>query len=71
MKNQEQRVLDYLREKGSITAVQAFTDLHITQLGTRIFNLRARGYDIDRVDEKYKNAYGQTITYGKYVLNEG
>ena len=67
---QEQRVLNYIREHGSITVLQAFSDLKITQLGTRIYNLRAQGYDIETTDEKYKNAQGQTIRWAKYILHE-
>ena len=70
MKSQEQKVLDYIREHGSITTNDAYRDLHITQLGTRIFNLRAQGYDIETTDEKYKNAQGQTIRWAKYILHE-
>lgn len=66
MKSQEQKVLDYIREHGSITTNDAYRDLHITQLGTRIFNLRAQGYDI-QCDMTYK---GRT-KWGRYTLLEG
>lgn len=66
---QEQRVLNYIREHGSITALQAFSDLKITQLGTRIFNLRAQGHDIETVDESYRSN-GKTIRWAKYILHE-
>ena len=68
---QEQRVLDYIREHGSITSMQAFTDLKITRLSARIFNLRARGFNIENVSHTYKNGQGTTTTYTEYVLIEG
>lgn len=67
---QEQRVLDYIREHGSITSMQAFTDLKITRLSARIFNLRARGFNIENVSHTYKNGQGTTATYTEYVLIE-
>lgn len=67
---QEQRVLDYIREHGSITSMQAFTDLKITRLSARIFNLRARGFNIENVSHTYKNGQGTTTTYTEYVLIE-
>lgn len=65
---QEQRVLNYIREHGSITSMQAFTDLKITRLSARIFNLRAQGYNIENVSNTYKNGQGTTTTYTEYVL---
>ena len=72
---QEQRVLNYIREHGSITSMQAFADLKITRLSAtrlsaRIFNLRAQGYDIENVSHTYKNGQGTTTTYTEYVLVE-
>lgn len=67
---QEQRVLDYIREHGSITSMQAFTNLKITRLSARIFNLRARGFNIKNVSHTYKNGQGTTTTYTEYVLIE-
>ncbi len=68
---QEQRVLNYIREHGSITSMQAFADLKITRLSARIFNLRAQGFNIENVSHTYKNGQGTTTTYTEYVLIEG
>lgn len=67
---QEQRVLNYIREHGSITSMQAFTDLKITRLSARIFNLRAQGHNIENVSHTYKNGQGTFTTYTEYVLRE-
>lgn len=44
--SQNQSVLAYLEEHGSITVMEAFTELHITRLSARIYDLRARGHVI-------------------------
>ena len=44
---QEDKVLQYMQDFGSITTWDAFTDLGITRLSAKIFNLRAKLIDID------------------------
>lgn len=41
-KTQAQKVLDYISRHGSITAFEAFSQLHITCLAERIRDLRSR-----------------------------
>lgn len=43
---QEERVYNYIAEHGFITSMSAYSDLRITQLGTRIFNLKGDGIKI-------------------------
>lgn len=43
MANQKQMVLDYIREFGSITPVDAFKDLGVTRLAAVVFALREMG----------------------------
>jgi hypothetical protein len=43
---QKDRILYYLRRFGSITPVEAFSELGCYRLGARIYDLRADGYDI-------------------------
>lgn len=38
---QTERIYEYLKEYGSITALEALRDLGIMRLGARIFELRA------------------------------
>lgn len=40
--NQKQRILDYIKQFGSITSKDAYVDLGITQLGARIDGVRKR-----------------------------
>lgn len=48
MASQKRMVLDYIREFGSITPVDAFRDLGITRLAAVVFALRDDGHDIHK-----------------------
>lgn len=61
---QEELVLRYMQEHGSITAWDAFTDLNITRLSGRIYDLREQGYDISMI---YKTS-STGARYGVYTL---
>lgn len=65
---QEQQVLDYMEQFGSITQLEAIRDLGIMRLGARVFDLRAAGYPIKREMETAKNRYGKPVTYARYTL---
>ena len=43
MKTQNEMVLEFIQKAGSITAKEAFTELGITRLSARIFDLRKMG----------------------------
>lgn len=66
---QEQRIIEYIDLFGSITTTEAFTDLGITRLASRIHDLQKSGYDIKREMVKGKNRYGEPIHYMRYSLN--
>lgn len=61
------RVLNYIKEFGSITSLDAFRDLGNTRLSASIFILR-KEYDIKSVNETTKNRYGDKVTYARYYL---
>lgn len=42
---QRDRVINYIREFGSISSWEAYKDLGITQLATRIKELKEQGYE--------------------------
>lgn len=68
MENQRTRVLNYMREFGSITSKDAFVDLGIMDLPKRISELRQSGVEIDGTSESAKNRYGANVTYMRYSL---
>lgn len=68
--NQRQLILNYIRDFGSITPMQAFADLGITKLSTRISEMKRDGINIKVDSVQQKNRYGKTITFSKYSMVE-
>lgn len=68
--NQEQRILNYMRDFGSITALDAMREFGIMRLASRISDLKHRGYNITREFEKGVNRYGEQTKYARYSLKE-
>lgn len=67
---QRDRVLQYIRDFGSITSWQAYEDLGVMQLGTRIFELKALGYSFKKERVYKENRYGSRCHFDKYMLVE-
>lgn len=67
---QTDRILRYIKEFGSITAAQAFNDLGVSQLATRIFELNKSGYEIQSRFVTGKNRYGEPVKYKEYFLRD-
>lgn len=63
---QHEMILAYIEEFGSITPMEAFSELGITKLATRISELRRQGYEFHIEMVKTKNRYGKTVRYAKY-----
>lgn len=63
---QRQLILKYIEDFGSITPMEAFGDLGITKLATRISEMRKDGmqFKIDTV--KSKNRYGKAVCFARY-----
>lgn len=61
-------VLNYLKDFGSITTYQAFTDLGCTRLSEYIRQLRLT-YQIDDEWVETTNRYGEKVRYKKYYLS--
>ena len=59
---QKERIINYIRQFGSITSLEAYKDLGITQLGARIDGLKKEGYTFKTEWESGKNRYGDKIT---------
>lgn len=68
MGKQQERVLRYMNEHGSITSMEAFRDLGTTRLSAVIFNLRKKGHTIKSVTESFKNRYGEPVYYSRYSV---
>lgn len=68
--NQRERIYDYMIVFGSITPMEAFADLGITKLATRVSEMREEGIHIIGEWESKKNRFGKTIRYMRYRLGE-
>ena len=60
-------ILQYMDDFGSITPMEAFSDLGITKLATRISELSRRGYEFDKKMVTSKNRYGKAVSYMRYT----
>ena len=67
---QNQMILKYITDFGSITHLEAYKELGIMRLASRISELKEKGYPIDSVMVKSKNRYGKNMHYSKYFLKE-
>lgn len=69
--NQREQILDYLKRFETITPMQAYSDLGITKLATRISEMRRRdGVEFNIEMIKGKNRFGRPMRYAKYSLKE-
>lgn len=67
---QNTKVLNYMRQHGSITSLEAFTDLSITRLSGRIYDLKQDGHIIKSAMEEHVNKSGEKTRYARYSLVE-
>ena len=64
------KVLEYMRQFGSITQLQALQDIGCMRLASRISDLRSQGYAIGRRIKTSKNRYGDSVSFAEYYLEE-
>lgn len=67
---QHQRILKYIEDFGSISPIQAFSDLGITKLATRVSELRRKGYPIVSEIESARNRYDEPCHYKRYFFEK-
>ena len=67
---QRDAIIDYITEFGSITPMDAFFDLGITKLSTRISEMKKDGMKFKTETVKIKNRYGNTVCFFKYSFPE-
>lgn len=68
MTRQQEQIVNYMIDFGSITPMQAFSDLGITKLATRVSEMIADGMVIKKERVKSKNRYGDTVHFTRYSL---
>lgn len=65
---QNQRILDYIAEFGSITQLEALQDLGVMRLASRISDLKRQGYNIKSSIDIVKNRYGEKCRVKRYSI---
>ena len=63
---QQERILKYMDDFGSISPMEAFNDLGITKLATRISEMIQDGLSFEKKLVSAKNRYGETVHYMRY-----
>ena len=63
-----ERVLDYMNTFGSITQIEAYNDLGVARLASRINDLKKKGYVIVGEQEAVKNRFNETCYIKRYSL---
>ena len=63
---QQERILKYMDDFGSITPMEAFMDLGITKLSSRISEMIRHGIQIEKSMEFTSNRYGQPVRFMRY-----
>lgn len=63
---QSERIIKYIKEFGSITPLDAYRDLGITKLSTRISEMKKDGIVFYQKREKSKNRWGEPTNYMRY-----
>lgn len=66
--SQNDRILQYMREEGSITQLDALKEIGCMRLASRISDLRSLGYPIISKREAVKNRYGEKSYIKRYSL---
>lgn len=66
--NQRTMVLKHLRERGSITSMEAFQLYGVTRLSSIIHHFRKQGINVHTVMTDGKTRYGDSCKFAKYIL---
>ena len=65
---QNEKIINYIQQFGSITTMEAFSDLGVTRLASRIHDLTEEGHEFDREMVSGKNRFGEPVHYMRYSL---
>ena len=68
--SQKQRVIKYIKDFGSITTFQAYSDLGVTRLSAVMYNIKKDGIKVKTETGKAKNRYGDSTCFARYSFVE-
>lgn len=66
--SQNERILKYMHDFGSITDIGAYTELGIRRLASRIHDLKRLGYPIRSRFEQGKNRWEEKTHFKRYWM---
>ena len=64
--NQHLDILWYICKFGSISPMEAFSELGVTKLATRVSEMKSIGIRFDQGFESGKNRFGKSVRYMRY-----
>ena len=64
------RIIEYMQAFGSISTLEAFNDLGVARLASRIHDLKGMGYNITSEIKSSKNRFGEKTYFKVYRLAE-
>ena len=67
---QNEMILKYIHDYGSITPLEALKEFGCMRLASRINDLKNQGYNIVSEKVSTKNRYGKKISFAKYSIIE-
>lgn len=63
-----EKIIRYIQDFGKITTFEAFTELGICRLASRIWDLKEQGYTFEKTRINTKNRWGEPTHYDEYRL---
>ena len=67
---QNDRILNYMKQRGSITTMEAIVDIGVMRLASRISDMRREGIDIKSETVAVMNRYGEKCHVKRYSLGD-
>lgn len=65
---QNDEIIAYIREHGSITPLDAIRDIGCLRLASRISELKRDGFHIKMKMERHKKPNGKVVRYARYFM---
>lgn len=65
-----ERVLEYIKQHGSITQAEANFFFGCTRLSGRIYDLKQRGYSFGKAFEEGTNRFGEPEHHARYWITK-
>ena len=65
---QAEMILRYMEDCGGITPLDALREFGCMRLGARIYDLKRRGHEIEKVTVTQENRYGKKVRFARYSL---